>query len=60
MTVRLGFGDDKECEGSLEVKWSPVRRNAKGRRCDLEWVSMWVGVVDDLKWDLECLFAMAS
>ena len=50
-TVRLGLGDDEECEGL-----PGSRRVAKGRRCDLEWVSVWVGVIGDL----EFLIAMVS
>ena len=30
MTVRLGFGNGKECERSLEVEWSPAELNGVG------------------------------
>ena len=44
----------RNAKGHREVEGSPVRRNAKGCWCNLEWVSVWVGVIDDLEWDLEC------
>ena len=44
---------DRHRSPTAEVEWSPVWRNAKGRRCDLEWVSVWVGVVGNLEWDFE-------
>ena len=58
------IGDDKV--RTIRLGLAMVRlglatvRNAKGHRCDLEWVSVWVEVFSDLEWDLECLFATVS
>ena len=54
-TMKLGFGND-EVGFWRRLGMRKVAEKSKGRRCDLEWVSVWVGVVGDL----ECLFAIAS
>ena len=51
------IGDDKVRTVRLGLA---TVRNAKGHRCNLEWVSVWVEVFSDLEWDLECLFATVS